>query len=261
MKCASLTPSAGTFPCWRGAAQSFAFVLRRKRIRSCGGSLIELLVAVAILCLFATLLTSVVRMVMASSKNAACVSNLRLIGAGMAVYAAENKGFLPPVYWRAQNKTWPVSLMEAGCLAPVTRDQRTALLCPSQPPARWQSDSFSYGMRLPPRNNNEGNSFVYCISANTVRDREGADYGRPSAFFLLGDSVYAGGVMPDKGKQFYYINTSVSDLHVIHLRHAARGNFLFADWHVEALDRKTILDDPSNRVRSSQVYEGDLVAP
>lgn len=61
-----------------------------------GFTLLELLVAVAIVAILAALLLPTVNSMVSASKAAACVSNLRTLGAALQTYIAENDGRFPP---------------------------------------------------------------------------------------------------------------------------------------------------------------------
>lgn len=60
-----------------------------------GFTLIELLVIMGIVAVLATLIIRVVQSAIEGGRNAACVSNLRAIGAAIGSYAGENEGKIP----------------------------------------------------------------------------------------------------------------------------------------------------------------------
>jgi prepilin-type N-terminal cleavage/methylation domain-containing protein/prepilin-type processing-associated H-X9-DG protein len=60
-----------------------------------GFTLVELLVVVAIIAVLAALLAPIFQNSIAASRRAACISNLRQIGVGIAAYAADNDGVIP----------------------------------------------------------------------------------------------------------------------------------------------------------------------
>ncbi|MGB8168907.1 MAG: prepilin-type N-terminal cleavage/methylation domain-containing protein [Chthoniobacteraceae bacterium] len=70
-------------------------------LRSASGSprgaftLVELLVVVAIIAILAALLLPVLETVRSQARSGACISNLRQIGAGIALYAADHDGQIP----------------------------------------------------------------------------------------------------------------------------------------------------------------------
>ncbi|MFH1496694.1 MAG: DUF1559 domain-containing protein [Verrucomicrobiota bacterium] len=58
--------------------------------------MIELLTVIAIIAILAGILIPVVGRVRESARNSQCTSNLRQIGMGMSLFAADNQGLLPP---------------------------------------------------------------------------------------------------------------------------------------------------------------------
>ena len=69
-------------------------------------TLIELLVVIAIIALLAALAVPAVNGAMSSGQRTKCASNMKSIGAGIHLYAAENNGKLPGVNCLNPDATW-----------------------------------------------------------------------------------------------------------------------------------------------------------
>lgn len=77
-----------------------------------GFTLIELLVVIAIIAVLAALLLPALSAAKAKAKQANCLSNLRQIGIGIALYAEDNKGFFPSTtHDEAATNSWIYTLM------------------------------------------------------------------------------------------------------------------------------------------------------
>ncbi len=216
-------------------------------------TLIELLVTITIVLVLAALIVPAAKSMIESSQTGVCAGNLRGIGAASITYAGENNGRFPAVYSASSDQTWNMLLTDGGYLQKASVGQTSAMVCPSQQPKRWTSPSLTYGMRLPPRHDWYGCSYTYNVAGGRVRDLEGADYGELSKFMIMGDSVYTGSAPIEGNKQCYYFTTTSSDSHAIHLRHNKHGNFLFADGHVEAMNRDSLTSDPVNPTIPTQI--------
>lgn len=68
------------------------------RMKRAGFSLVELLVAIAVLALLAALLVPLVAQGLDSARRAACLSNLRQIYVGFTLYAGDHRGLVPPKF-------------------------------------------------------------------------------------------------------------------------------------------------------------------
>jgi len=94
------------------------------RVRRFAFTLLELLVAVAIVAILAAILLPVFASAKESAKAAVCQSNLRQLGASFLLYSSDWDGVCPPVFeWKAR-------------LQPYVRTVETNR-CPSRPHLPW----------------------------------------------------------------------------------------------------------------------------
>ncbi|PTX96235.1 hypothetical protein DB345_10625 [Spartobacteria bacterium LR76] len=98
-----------------------------------GFTLVELLAAIAILGILAGLLLPVMSRARSAANDAKCIGNLQQIGAGIAIYTAENNGKLParattqdPVSWQTRVQPY-MNLSGDGAL-------RKGIACPAASP-------------------------------------------------------------------------------------------------------------------------------
>lgn len=75
------------------------FVARVRHITALGFTLIELLVVIAIITLLLSILMPSLRKARERAKKITCLCNLRTIGMGYSLYAADYNGWLPKRYW------------------------------------------------------------------------------------------------------------------------------------------------------------------
>ena len=105
-------------------------------------SLIELLVAIAGLALLAALLAPMFAQGLGSARRAACLSNLRQIYVGYALYAADHDGRVPPKF----------EVKKSGCRAPTrrrgARSIRTNAASKRCSPHIWKARTSSTARRI-----------------------------------------------------------------------------------------------------------------
>jgi prepilin-type N-terminal cleavage/methylation domain-containing protein/prepilin-type processing-associated H-X9-DG protein len=93
-------------------------------------TLIELLVVIAIIAVLATLAVPAVNGAMESSQRSKCASNMKSIGAGIHLYAAENNGKLPSINCLDPDSTWIEQLQPY-----LGTNYTTVRVCPADPRA------------------------------------------------------------------------------------------------------------------------------
>ncbi|NLX07931.1 MAG: prepilin-type N-terminal cleavage/methylation domain-containing protein [Phycisphaerae bacterium] len=97
---------------------------RGNKNRPSGFTLIELLVVVAIIAVLVSILLPSLQKAREMAQIGVCLSNLRGIGAAMAIYAGDNHGH-PPVAWDG-SRTWSRRMLDDG--------YRAAFRCPGHTP-------------------------------------------------------------------------------------------------------------------------------
>lgn len=192
-----------------------------------GFTLIELLVVIAIIAILAALLLPVVMRVKEKTKTVVCAAHLKQWGAGLALYTAENRNYLP---WEGYtnpmdihtNRGWYVQLPQILKI-PRYHDMpwrtnaeadpgRTVWLCPANP-----------------RRSNGNNLFHYClnglIDGSGQYDREVtlASVPRPAVVVYLFDSKNVPAVHTHQKSPGSFVHTNL---------HNGGAQFLFVDGHV-----------------------------
>ncbi len=93
-------------------------------------SLLELMVVIALIAVLATLAVPAVSGAMESSQRSKCASNMKSIGAGIHLYAAENNGRLPSINCLDPDSTWIEQLQPY-----LGTNYTTVRVCPADPHA------------------------------------------------------------------------------------------------------------------------------
>lgn len=220
-------------------------------------SMLELLVAIGLVVILATILFTTVRSLTSSGNRTACLSNLRGLAAAIRLHVADNNGHLPH---RDQTpdeadrlvgtgRQWSIQLLPyLGVEQPAELGARSPFYCPAADPLNpqhpWLSLSYAFNYDLSWRGG--------AGEVPRARGRPGnnvAEIEHPSEVFLLAEITHPGqdgsGNWPaqDRGRNIRGGNNNILHLRLEnpahHLlipyhRHAGRVNVLYVDGHVAA---------------------------
>jgi len=177
--------------------------MRRATIRrksATGFTLVELLVVIAVMAAFVSLLIPALRRAQSDANEVVCLCNLRQLGDAAALYTAQSQGYFPPAYYNPMNDFWYLKFtrlpngtrqMSPGILwLGWTRDQLSDLLvlqCPSLV-RQFGSQTLFCGYNYNTSYIGHGSLEADPTPANT------AALTAPGKCALFGDGGYYGGI-------------------------------------------------------------------
>ena len=211
-------------------------------------TLVELLVAIAVLGVLAGLVVPAVERGRESARAAACAANLRQLAAAAIDYAGEHRGQFP---WGmrlegGEMACWDFVVGADGAARPGLLWKHVpgagagqVLQCPSfiGGEANWRGDPFT--------GYNYNCSFVGKVQGDSGSRDAPAHLSQledPARTALFGDGQFAGGAnkfmrAPVRDKAHDGSGTAVREAGTQGFRHRGRTNVAFADGHVEALSK------------------------
>lgn len=211
-------------------------------------TLIELLVAIVLMAVLAVIAFNVGQGAINSARNAECGSRLRAIGVGLASYANDNGGKLPPsamLSWRApyyfQRQTYWFDALNPYMGYPEYAATRSEpfpepteelkdlplkwQLCPAKNVKPRQRQSVGYGWNA--------THFGWDNSRpGTGLDRYLARIPEPSNTIIVGDSKDEDVRLENQNEHRYIYDYQKENRIPYPRRHSGGGNYLFADGHV-----------------------------
>lgn len=238
--------------------------MSRTLTTSKGFTLVELLVAIAIIAVLSTLGIMGVGTYRKIAQRSVCSTNLRQLSAATNLYLADSNGFFPAYVqngpngqrtWFFGNETTPAGMpegkrrldREAGPLYPYIQAVGKIEVCPSfdysaalyKPKFKGASYGYGYNWILGGRFGGNPLHVANIRSSSTV--------------ILFGDCGQVNTFQkPATAKkpmleEFYLINETDS---TIHFRHNGKANILFVDGHIEVFSP---YGTPDNRIKGETV--------
>lgn len=198
-----------------------------------GFTVIELLVAIAIIAVLGAIGFSSLGSARERAAGATCASNLRQLGAAVHLYCVDNGGVFPRSSHSAgahREPGWVASIAPylGGSADHAAMDK--VLRCPSDTNA--DRKAVSYGLNvffelLPDGDDYAGAPASWRTSFSVTA---------PSRTILLAEvRSAAGGMAADHFMCHQWSSVGAAKNAVAHDRHAGRSNYLFVDGHVESL--------------------------
>lgn len=203
-----------------------------------GFSLVEVILAIAVIAILMILLLPALGRMRESAKAGVCTQNLRRIGVGLAGYMGEHNGDLVPYasLGGSPQKFWFDELDKYMGEEPYQYDRTHPhkwQLCPSKPVAPENRQTVGYGwnhryLGYIPSDPKGGKANIRQIS-------------RPSETIVVGDSrdIEDRNLPPPVSEHRYLYSQSVS---LLAARHGGKGFYLLLDGHVMAASPQEVVD-------------------
>ena len=222
-----------------------------KRTATKGFTLIELLTVIAIIGILAAIIIPTVGKVRDSAKKAQCVSNLKQIGMTIGLYLNENKNMMPygsdtnTLGWDYFSAPLPLlATTTAGLKRDVYDSPNTNHIfnCPAEREASRSYTANGQFMIMAPYNGSPAGKLR--MSYTKINS--------PSTKIIATDSI-----LDSAGKELVIAavldkDDPAANKISIGTRHGGKANALYADFHVNTIDRENI--DTSKSSKASPLY-------
>ncbi|NLO04873.1 MAG: DUF1559 domain-containing protein [candidate division WS1 bacterium] len=182
--------------------------MRRK-----GFTLIELLVVIAIIAILAAILFPVFARAREKARQSSCLSNLKQLGLGWAMYVQDYDEVCPPVYFQYPTTYW------YQVIEPYVKNEQI-FACPSQNGIR----GYGYNRRAFGLYPNRPGEPTHTDGHITKL----AQIVAPAEKICMADS--------QNGRSYVYNDGSVPTTYGIYPYHNSMGNVLWADGHAKAVE-------------------------
>lgn len=192
-------------------------------------TLVELLVALAILALLAGLVVPAVSGALNRAKATECFTRMRQLGTAVLLYTQDNQGRFPRSSHSAaanREEGWTTSLEPYLC----GKKSDGKFCCPCS--ASRTPGAHSYGLNVFFELDQKGDSYLGKPSTwHTLQQ-----VPRPARTILFAEAPSAsGGMAADHFMSHQWSSLQAVKNAVAHDRHAGKSNFLFVDGHAEPL--------------------------
>jgi general secretion pathway protein G len=220
------------------------------RRRVAGFTLTEVLVAIAIIAVLATLSLTLTRRAMDSARSANCVANLRDLGAAALNYTSENNGSLPPICqldygkaWTADaaNRWWPSFLADSS--SPPSELVFKVWRCPEARDGDFQkvSSDLVYSSYVPLKP-----VITFVTAENPTGGMRLALIRNPEKVWMFGDggrplgAAGSNSYLTVAAIERYGKNWATGNRPACRHNGGEKANYVACDGHVESLTRKDI---------------------